>query len=161
MWCVLDNIQHAAAVRSVQYCCDSFSILVYLDTYVWWSHISIFVWGIRFVSVIVCIIFCFYLFSSWGNFPLQSYWSLFCDHGLHCSDEWMWEQQQQQVCTFFCVLRPEKSKRAVVTKPCLTLLLTTKILPIIHEIASGKVFFFCSAAAAVQRCCCVCFFMSY
>ena len=47
------------------------------------------------VSVIVCIIFCFYLFSSWGNLPLQSYWSLFCDHGLHCCDELMWEQQQQ------------------------------------------------------------------
>ena len=44
------------------------------------------------------IIFSFHLFSSWGNFPLQSYlyWSLFCDHGLHCSHELMWEQQQQQ-----------------------------------------------------------------
>ena len=30
----------------------------------------IFEWGIRFVSVIVCITFCFYLFSSWGNLPL-------------------------------------------------------------------------------------------
>ena len=35
-----------------------------------------FVWGIRFVSVIVCITLCFYFFSSWGNVPLQSYWSL-------------------------------------------------------------------------------------
>ena len=24
------------------------------------------------------------------------YWSLFCDHGLHCNDELMREQQQQQ-----------------------------------------------------------------
>ena len=67
---------------------------MYLDTYVRSSHSFIFVWGIRFVSVIVCIIFCFYLFSSWGDFPLQSYWSLSCDHGLHCSDELMLEQQQ-------------------------------------------------------------------
>ena len=37
----------------------------------------------------------FFLFSSWGNLPLQSYWSLSCDHGLHCSHELMWEQQQQ------------------------------------------------------------------
>ena len=37
-----------------------------------------------------------YLSSSWGNLPLQSqsYWSLSCDHGMHCSDESMWEQQQ-------------------------------------------------------------------
>ena len=26
-------------------------------------------------------------FPSWGNLPLQSYWRLSCDHGLHCSDE--------------------------------------------------------------------------
>ena len=39
---------------------------------------------------------CFYSFPSWGNFPLQSYWSLSCDHGLHCSHELMREQQQQQ-----------------------------------------------------------------
>ena len=35
----------------------------------------------------MCIIFCFYLFSSWGNLPLQSYWSLSCDPELLCSDE--------------------------------------------------------------------------
>ena len=29
----------------------------------------------------------FYLFSLCGKFPLQSYWSLSCDHGLHCRDE--------------------------------------------------------------------------
>ena len=79
------------------FCCDSFSILVWyqicilIRTYVDRTFLF-FVWGIRFVSVIVCIIFCFYLFSSWGNFPLQSYWSLSCDHGLHCSDELMREQ---------------------------------------------------------------------
>ena len=33
-------------------------------------------------------------FSSWGILPPQSCWSLFCDHGLRCSDELMWEQQQ-------------------------------------------------------------------
>ena len=66
-------------------------IYMYLDTYVRWSHIFILDWGIRFVSVIVCFTFCFYLFSSWGNFPLQSYWSLSCDHGLHCSHDLMWE----------------------------------------------------------------------
>ena len=38
--------------------------------------------------------FCFYLFSSWGNCPPQSYWSLSCDHGRHCCDEVMWQQQQ-------------------------------------------------------------------
>ena len=32
------------------------------------------------------------LFSSWGNRPLNSYWSLSCDHVLHCSDELMWEK---------------------------------------------------------------------
>ena len=36
-----------------------------------------------------CIVFCFYLFSSSGNLPLQSYWSLSCDDGLHCSDDLM------------------------------------------------------------------------
>ena len=60
--------------------CDSFSILVmisiYLGTYVRWSNLFTFVWGLRFVSAVVCVIFCFYLFSSWGNFPLQRYWSL-------------------------------------------------------------------------------------
>ena len=69
---------------------------MYLDTHVRWSH-DFFVLsevpGIRFVSVIVCIIFCFSLISSRGNFPLQSYWSLSYDHGLHCSDEFMWEQR--------------------------------------------------------------------
>ena len=55
------------------------------------------IWGIRFVSVIVYVISCFYLFSSCeGIFhSIQSYWSLSCDHGLHCSDGLIWEQQQQ------------------------------------------------------------------
>ena len=30
----------------------------------------------------MCIVV-FYLFSSGGNLPLQSYWSLYCDHALH------------------------------------------------------------------------------
>ena len=35
-------------------------------------------------------------FCFWGNLaPLQSSWSLSCDHGLHCNDELVWEQQQQ------------------------------------------------------------------
>ena len=45
------------------------------------------------------IIFCFtpeYMFSSWGHFPPKRYWNLSCDHRLHCTDELMWEQQQQQ-----------------------------------------------------------------
>ena len=81
------------------FCRDSLSIWsMYLDKYVRGSHLfSFFVWGTRFASVTVCIIFCFSCVSSWGNLPLQSYWrSLSCDHGLHCSDELMWEQQQQQ-----------------------------------------------------------------
>ena len=65
------------------------------DAYVRWSHLFIFVWG-NDVCQLLCvrgIIFCFYLFSSWGNLPLQICWSLSCDHGLHCSDEFMWEQE--------------------------------------------------------------------
>ena len=63
------------------------NIHMYLDTYVRWSHLLILVWGIRFVSVIVCIIFCFYLF------PLEVIFRS-CDHKLHCShDLIMWEQQ--------------------------------------------------------------------
>ena len=54
-----------------------------------------FVWGIRFVLVIVCISSVFICFFSRGILPLHSYWSLSCDHGLHCSDELMSEQQQQ------------------------------------------------------------------
>ena len=59
--------------------------------------VFVFVWGERFVSVIVCIIFYYYLFPSWATevtLILQSYWSLSCDNGLHCSDELMSEQQQ-------------------------------------------------------------------
>ena len=71
-----------SSATRLAYSCD---IYMYLDTYVRWSHLYIFVWWTRFVSV-VCNISCFYLFSSWGNFPLQSYWSLSCDHGLHFND---------------------------------------------------------------------------
>ena len=33
----------------------------------------------------------FICFLPGGNLPLQSYWSLSCDHGLHCIDELMQE----------------------------------------------------------------------
>ena len=67
---------------------------MYLDTYVRWSHH--FYFCLRYT---ICFSHCeyyllFYLLPSWGNLPLQSYWSLSCDHGLHCSDELMWEQQR-------------------------------------------------------------------
>ena len=35
-------------------------------------------------SVIVCTTFCLLYFFTEVFLPLQSYWSLFCDHGLHC-----------------------------------------------------------------------------
>ena len=50
----------------------------------------------------ICFSYCVYyplflfVFLMWGNLPLQSYWSLSCGHGLHCSDELMWDKQQQQ-----------------------------------------------------------------
>ena len=86
----VSSVSVSAATRLAYY--------IYVSWYVPWFHLFISVWGIRFVSVIiVCTIFCFYLFSSWGNFPLHSsYWSLSCAHGLHCSDDLMWEQQRQQ-----------------------------------------------------------------
>ena len=67
---------------------------MYLNTYVRWSHH--FYFCLRYT---ICFSHCeyyllFYLLPSWGNLPLQSYWSLSCDHGLHCSDELMWEQQR-------------------------------------------------------------------
>ena len=75
------------------FCCDPFSIW-----YVFWyvrDLTILFVWGIRFVSVMVVYYLLFFIcFSSWGNIPLQSYWSLPCDHGLHCTDELTLEQQQ-------------------------------------------------------------------
>ena len=48
-------------------------------------------------------------FSSWGNLPLQSYWSLSCDHGLLCSDGLTWEQQQQT--TTNCSSNPSAGSR--------------------------------------------------
>ena len=69
-------------------CCDSFSVRYVSHTCIRSPPFIFLVWGMRFVSVVVCI-FCFFLFSSWGNLPLQSYWSLSCDHGLHCSDDSM------------------------------------------------------------------------
>ena len=68
---------------------------ILIRTYV--RHPFIVAWDMRFVSAIVCIVFCFNLFSSWGNLPIESYWSLSCDHGLHCSHDSMWEQEQRVV----------------------------------------------------------------
>ena len=42
-------------------------------------------------QILLCALsFVFYLFSSWESLPLESYWRLSCDHGLHCSHELMW-----------------------------------------------------------------------
>ena len=71
---------------------------MYRDSYTYADLTFLFLfWYIRF-----CFSYCvYYLFSSRGNLPLQSYWSLSYDHGLHCNDELMWEQQQ---CRFwFCI----------------------------------------------------------
>ena len=38
----------------------------------------------------MCYLLFLLVFLPSGNLPLQSYWSLSCDHGLHCSDELMW-----------------------------------------------------------------------
>ena len=73
---------------------------MYLDPYARWSHLIFF--GFRLRYTICFTYFVYHLlfftpeyssicFSPWGNLPLQSYWSLSCDHGLHCSDESMWE----------------------------------------------------------------------
>ena len=61
--------------------------VTYFDTYVRWSHVSILVWGAVydfFQLWCVRVLSLFFCFSSWGNLPLQSCWSLSCDHGLHC-----------------------------------------------------------------------------
>ena len=42
----------------------------------------------------MCIIFFYYLFSSCGSLLRRRPWSLSCDHGLHCSDGIVREQQQ-------------------------------------------------------------------
>ena len=76
------------------FCCDLFSVyieMLYIHVY---ADLKTFYFRNGYVSVIVCIIFRLLLFSSWGNLPLQSSWSHFRDHGLHCSDELMWEQQR-------------------------------------------------------------------
>ena len=53
-------------------------------------------YSIRFVSLIVCTYYLFFLFVFPPEviLPLQSYWSLSCDHGLHCGHELLWEQQK-------------------------------------------------------------------
>ena len=93
---------HPAVFICQCHCCvQSFSI--WYDIHAPWyvrTLISPFYFCFRyticFSYCIPGIIFCFYLFSSWGNFSLQICWSLSCDHGLHCSHELMWEQQQKQ-----------------------------------------------------------------
>ena len=83
------------------FCCDSFNIwyictLIY--TYVR-ALISPFCFSsevydlLQLLGLLSTVLF---VFLPWGNLPLQSYWSTSCDHGLHCSDELIWEQQQQQ-----------------------------------------------------------------
>ena len=60
---------------------------MYLDTYVR-TLISPFYCCLRYTICfsygVYYLLFCI-CFSSWGNLPLQSYWSLSCEHGLHCS----------------------------------------------------------------------------
>ena len=110
MRCLIDRVwlvhlHTTTAVIRTSYTTTGRSWLVSAHTYIL---------TVRFVLVIVCIILCMhyplYLFSSWGdgNFPLQSYWSLSCDHGLHCSHELMWEQQRYEYCTssaWLCLLQ--------------------------------------------------------
>ena len=61
---------------------------------------SVYVWirtyEVHHLFQLLCIIIGLYLFSSRGNFPLQSYWSLSFDHGLNCSDEVMWKQSNPE-----------------------------------------------------------------
>ena len=86
------------------FCCDSFSIsyiyvCILIRTY---ADLTFLLSEVYDLFQLLCIVFCFICFPpEWGtsNFPLQSYWSLSCDHGLLCSDELMSEQQlllQQQ-----------------------------------------------------------------
>ena len=49
------------------------------DMYLTRSHLFIFCLRYTICFSTVCNIFCFYLFSSWDNIPLQSCWSLSCD----------------------------------------------------------------------------------
>ena len=72
---------------------------MYLDAYVRWSQLLIFVWGtVSDLFQLLCILSSVFSdFFSWGNILLQSYWSLSCDHGLHCRDEFMWEQARNNI----------------------------------------------------------------
>ena len=57
------------------------------------------------LKYMICFSYCVYrlscVFFLWGNLPLQSYCSLSCDHGLHCSDEIMREQRQPGILSCF------------------------------------------------------------
>ena len=59
-------------------------------TAVVWSTPGTAIWFIYCVCYLVFLV----LISSWGSLPLQSYWSLSCDRGLHCSYELIWEHQE-------------------------------------------------------------------
>ena len=88
------------------FCCDSFSVWYGSETFVRWSHLfCFFFWGVRFVSVVVCtrmntsVWYAYYLlfficFPPEVIFNPELLGPLSCDHGLHCSHELMWEQQQ-------------------------------------------------------------------
>ena len=62
-----------------------------------------------------CVYFLLFLFcfSSWGNLPVQSYWSLSCDHGLHRSDELILNVRR----TTTSVMRDQKEGRWVPGNP--------------------------------------------
>ena len=74
----VSSVSVSAATRLAYY--------MYLGTYVRWSHLFIF-W----LRYTICFSYCVYYlrfficFSSGGNIPHRSYWSLPCDHGLHCN----------------------------------------------------------------------------
>ena len=51
-------------------------------------HFCFLVWGVRVASVL-CVCITLVSFFSWCTFPLQSYWSLSCDHGLDFGVFWL------------------------------------------------------------------------
>ena len=71
-------------------CCNSFNIrmiCIPIRTHADLTFYFCLRYTICFSYVLCVLSSVFYLFCSSGNLPLQSYWSLSCDHGLHCSDE--------------------------------------------------------------------------
>ena len=85
-YCVVSSFSVPAATR--------WAYDMFLFTYVRWFHVLIFLrYTIFFSYCEYCLLFLFVF--SWGNCPRQSFRSLSCDHGLHWSDELMWEPQQR------------------------------------------------------------------